>query len=79
MKWIFSLLLILFSLRGYAGELVEEPVFLLLIWCNYPPKLRIQKVSSIEIKADQIYWENIPDLYDSMMESAYADILKNES
>ncbi|WP_068471243.1 hypothetical protein [Candidatus Protochlamydia phocaeensis] len=39
-----------------------------ITWINYPPKQRIQETESLEIEAEKIYWENIPDLFDPMNE-----------
>ena len=47
-------------------EIDDNKVFLLIEWKNWPPKprLRTNDVSKIEIEAEKIYWENIPDLSD---------------
>ena len=31
-------------------------------WGNYPPKARVDNFSTIIIKAEKMWWENIPDL-----------------
>lgn len=49
-------------------EINDSNVFLLLIGTNYPPKTRMNQSIKIEIAAGNIYWENIPDLYDPMSE-----------
>lgn len=36
---------------------------LLVLWSNYPPKLRLNVTQLIEIEAEKIYWENIPNLF----------------
>lgn len=48
-------------------EIDNNKVFLLIEWKNWPPKprLRTNDVSEIEIEAEKIYWENIPDLPDN--------------
>ena len=47
-------------------EVDSNKVFLLIEWKNWPPKPRKRPndVSKIEIEAEKIYWENIPDLSD---------------
>lgn len=47
-------------------EIDDNKVFLLIEWKNWPPKLRqhTNDVSKIEIEAEKIRWENIPDLSD---------------
>lgn len=47
-------------------EIDDNKVFLLIEWKNWPPKphLRTNDVSKIEIEAEKIYWENIPNLSD---------------
>ncbi len=45
-------------------EIDNNKVFLLLEWTNFPPKPRTDDVGTIEIEAEEIYWENIPDLSD---------------
>jgi hypothetical protein len=37
-------------------------VFLLIEWKNFPPKSRTTDIGTIEIEAEKIWWENIPDL-----------------
>ncbi len=39
----------------------NNTMLLLLEWTNFPPKTRMTDVSKIEIEAEKIYWENIPD------------------
>jgi hypothetical protein len=51
------------------GEILDlkidnNKVFLLIEWTNFPPKTRVTDVGTIEIEAEKIYWENIPDLSD---------------
>ncbi len=43
-------------------EIGNDKVFLFIEWTDYPPKPRRTDYSSIEIEAEKIYWENIPDL-----------------
>jgi hypothetical protein len=45
-------------------EIDNNKVFLLIEWKNFPPKSRIEDVGTIEIEAEKVYWENIPDLSD---------------
>jgi hypothetical protein len=47
-------------------EIDGNKVFLLIEWKNWPPKpsVRTNDVSKIEIEAEKIYWENIPNLSD---------------
>ncbi len=53
-----------------TGEILDFDLFgdnkvkLGITWSNYPPKKRINVFEIIEIEAEKIYWENIPDLYD---------------
>lgn len=51
------------------GEILDlkidsNKVFLLIEWTNFPPKTRVTDVGTVEIEAQKIYWENIPDLSD---------------
>ena len=46
-------------------EIDNNKVFLLIEWTNFPPKTRVTDVGTIEIEAEKIYWENIPDLSDN--------------
>lgn len=41
----------------------NNKVKLLVSWSNYPPKKRDICTEQIEIIAEQVYWENIPNLY----------------
>jgi len=52
-------------------EIDNNKVFLLIEWKNWPPKprLRTNDVSKIEIEAEKVYWENIPDLSDDCFKS----------
>lgn len=43
-------------------EINPGKVKLLVQWVNYPPKPREKHTSLIEIDADAVQWENIPDL-----------------
>lgn len=47
---------------------IEEPkkIILSLLWTNYPPKERCRVYQCIQIEAEKIYWENIPNLLDPM-------------
>jgi len=42
-------------------EIGNNKIFLLVEWNDFPPKLRVRDVGTIEIEAEHIYWENIPD------------------
>lgn len=42
-------------------EVFKHKVFLGIEWTDYPPKLRKSDFSTIEIEAEKIWWENIPD------------------
>ena len=44
-----------FEIKGKIIELDIE-------WVNYPPRLNVTDFSTIKIKAEKIWWENIPDL-----------------
>ena len=46
-------------------EIRDNKIFLLVEWKNFPPKARKNDVSKIEIEAEKIYWEKIPDLSDN--------------
>ncbi len=46
-------------------EVDKNKVFLLIEWTNYPPKTRVNDIGTIEVEADKVYWENIPDLSDN--------------
>jgi len=43
-------------------EIKEKYVRLLIDWINYSPKPKVNEFSVIEIEAEKIWWENIPDL-----------------
>lgn len=43
------------DLEVYSGK-----IFLLIAWVDYPPKPETNDVSSIEVEAENIYWENVP-------------------
>ncbi len=47
-------------------EVLKHKVILGIEWTDYPPKQRKSDFSTIEIEAEKIHWENIPDLSDSM-------------
>jgi hypothetical protein len=55
-----------------CGDLLDfdiyenKKVVLGITWVNFPPKNRISQWQTIEIDAEKIYWENIPDLFDPM-------------
>jgi|HubBroStandDraft_4_1064222.scaffolds.fasta_scaffold315382_2 hypothetical protein len=43
-------------------EMAQNKIELQIKWGAYPPKPRIEDFSTIEIEAEKIWWENIPDL-----------------
>jgi hypothetical protein len=43
-------------------EINQNSVEFQIKWNSYPPKPCIENFSTIEIKAEKIWWENIPDL-----------------
>ena len=43
-------------------EIKNNEVLLSISWRNYPPKARTNDFSTITINAEDVYWENIPDL-----------------
>lgn len=45
-------------------EIEGNKVRVFVDWDNYPPKKKIEKYSDIVIECKEIYWENVPDLYD---------------
>lgn len=55
-----------------SGEILNFDIFenqtvkLLIIWSNYPPKKLLDQTELIEIEAEKVYWENIPNLFNSM-------------
>jgi hypothetical protein len=40
-------------------EIYPNRVFLLIQWWNFPPKPRDNDVTTIELEAEEIYWENM--------------------
>jgi hypothetical protein len=44
-------------------EVFGHKVVLGIEWTDYPPKPRKSDFSTIEIEAEKIHWENIPDMY----------------
>lgn len=53
------------DILDFAIEEARRVVFS-VIWTNLPPKKRCNLYQHIEIEAEKIYWENIPDLFDPM-------------
>lgn len=52
------------------GEILELKIHnnkmrLLIEWKNFPPKTRVRDFGEIEIEAEKIYWENIPNLLEN--------------
>ncbi len=43
-------------------EIKDDNVEISIKWSNYPPKPRVTDFSTITINAENIWWENIPDL-----------------
>ncbi len=43
-------------------ELNHNRVEFQIKWCSYPPKPCIEDFSTIEIEAEEIWWENIPNM-----------------
>jgi len=48
--------------RIFDFEIKGKIIELDIKWVNYPPHPNIEDFSTIKIKADQVWWENIPDL-----------------
>ena len=44
----------------------KQTVELQIIWENFSPKPAVNEFSTIKITAEKIWWENIPDLFDSL-------------
>ena len=42
-------------------EIFKNKVIFLIEWNNFPPKNRITVSNKIEIEANKIWWENLPD------------------
>ncbi len=52
-----------------SGEILDfdvegSKISLGIEWENFPSKPRINDFSTIDIEIEDLYWENIPDLYD---------------
>ncbi len=45
-------------------EIVNKNIDLGILWKNYPPKHPTNDFTIIEIEAEKIWWENIPDMKD---------------
>lgn len=43
-------------------EIYQNKVEFQIKWCSYPPTPYIEDFSTIEIEAEKIWWENMPDL-----------------
>ena len=50
-------------------EVLKNKVILGIEWTDYPPKPRKSDFTTIEIEAEKIRWENIPDLSDDCKEN----------
>jgi len=50
-------------------EIEESRIKLLITWEQYMPTRQRTDMLSIEIKAEKIYWENIPTLFDDYWDS----------
>jgi len=48
-------------------EVLKNKVILGIEWTDYPPKPRKSDFTTIEIEAEKIRWENIPDLSDKLL------------
>lgn len=47
-------------------EINKNKMLLLIEWTNFPPKNRVTDVAKIEIEAEKIQWENIPNLSEEL-------------
>ncbi len=47
-------------------EITKNSVELAIDWINFPPKPEVNNFSVIKIESEKIWWENIPDLSDSI-------------
>jgi hypothetical protein len=45
-------------------DILSNRIKLSLEWENFPPHPKVLAYSLLEIEADKIWWENIPNLYD---------------
>jgi len=45
--------------------IIENKFEIAVSWVNFPPKPRVYDFSTIQIEAEIMWWENIPDLEDS--------------
>jgi len=45
-------------------EILQNKIKLFIEWENFPPHPKVTVYSALEIEADKIWWENIPNLYD---------------
>jgi len=43
-------------------KIIKNKILFHIIWDSYPPNPPIHEFSTIEIEAEKIWWENIPDL-----------------
>jgi len=48
----------------FRFKIKNNKVLFQIIWGTYPPNPPVDDFSTIEIEAEKIWWENIPDLYD---------------
>lgn len=54
----------------YDLSIQKNKVRILVSWIDYPPKPPVETdVFTIEIEADNIFWENVPHLFESSWEA----------
>lgn len=46
-------------------RIYDNKVYFLIEWKNFPPKPNEENICTIEVEAEEIDWENIPDLPDN--------------
>jgi hypothetical protein len=52
--------------RIFDFEITDKSVEFSIDWVDFPPKPEVNEFSVIQIEAKKIWWENIPDLKDSL-------------
>lgn len=45
-------------------DVYDKKIIISISWVNYPPKIKTDNFSVIEIKAEKIWWENLPEVPD---------------